>query len=73
MTADLAYAASFINDKDKIKHSDLPGVLSLFAEFVLYRNIRHTAYHHPIYEAVPSIIVSFAEGSCIDSGFCLVH
>eukprot|EP00957_Ditylum_brightwellii_P110667 8440070-Ditylum_brightwellii.AAC.1 len=60
-----------MNDTEKIKNRDLPGVLSLFAEFVAYRGAQHTTYHHMVYKAILLMIVDFANNSRADSGFCL--
>eukprot|EP00957_Ditylum_brightwellii_P103138 7860411-Ditylum_brightwellii.AAC.1 len=73
ITIDLSHGGSFINDSEKIKNRDVPDILSLFAEFVSYRGLQHTPYHHMIYEAVPSMMVNLANGSRINSGFRFVH
>jgi len=70
---DLSHGASFINDSQSIKNKHLLGIISLFAAFVSYKNVRYTAYHHPIYEAVPTMLVNFANGSRVNSGFRLLH
>eukprot|EP00957_Ditylum_brightwellii_P204035 15337318-Ditylum_brightwellii.AAC.1 len=31
------------------------------------------AYHYPIYKAIPMILVNFTNGSCVNSGFQLLH
>ena len=74
ITVSLCDGGIFLSDRKSISNENLPGVLALMAKFVSFtKNHRHTAYDHPIYNAVPTMMIDFAFGSRSDSGYRLVQ
>jgi hypothetical protein len=66
---DLSPGASFLSNSQRVHNKDLPAILNSFAESILYRNVQYMADHHLIYKALPIMLVNFANGSHVDSGF----
>ncbi len=65
--------ASFIGDPD-LDPQYIPGILGFFASLVQFESKKRT--HHvkdsAIYDAMPELLINFAEKSRVASGYCLM-
>lgn len=64
---------TFITDPALKQH--VPGILDLFTSFVKYEKKKHTSQKKDpaVYDALPEMLINFAENSRIDSGYRLLE
>jgi hypothetical protein len=64
---------AFVSDPNIRDH--LPALLGLFASFITYDKKKHTEWKNDpsVYDALPEMLIKFAKGSRIDSGYRLLE